>query len=86
MPKGKTTYLASLGFSFTCSIKEIKREFTTEKDRDNYKKRHQKMCRCANEQGINGITTHLNGKSNVVVNDMSKKMVDEKLYTLTEVC
>jgi hypothetical protein len=82
MPKGQSKYLASQGFAFTCSVKETKRYFITEKERENYKIRHQKTCSCVNAQGHECITNHIDGKSSVVVNDISKKFVDRKLYNV----
>ena len=82
MPKGQSKFLASQGFAFTCSVKDTKRTFTTEKECEKYKIRHQKICRCINGQGLDAITNHIGGKSSVVINDISKKIIDKKLYTV----
>ena len=67
-------YLGYSRYSHYCHIKDSKREFTTEKERKTYVKRHCKMCVCSYEIRCDAINDHLTHKSitKTTINDISQ--------------
>ncbi len=45
-------------FTYKCDIKQTSKSFTTEKERDRYKKRHWKFCVCHKNQYVFDETTY----------------------------
>lgn len=53
-------------FTYKCDVKNISKSFTTEKERDQYKKRHWKFCTCRNNQYVFDETTYFNTQKSVI--------------------
>jgi hypothetical protein len=53
-------------FTYKCDVKNISKSFTTEKERDQYKKRHWKFCTCHNYQYVFDETTYFNTQKSVI--------------------
>ena len=63
MPK---EFIISEAYTYKCDIKQISKSFPTEKERDQYRKRHWKFCKCRNYQYIFDETTYGNTKKTIV--------------------
>jgi hypothetical protein len=53
MPKGHVEQTTNISYGITCHIKGTTRLFTTEKEKNTYLRRHNKVCDC----GKNGRDT-----------------------------
>ena len=63
MPK---KYTVNEYFTYKCDINQTSRSFTTEKERDQYTKRHWTYCACHKNQYVFDEITYGNSKQAVV--------------------
>ena len=63
MPK---EIIISEAYTYKCDIKQISKSFPTEKERDQYRKRHWKFCSCRNNQYVFDEMTYANTKKSVI--------------------
>ena len=68
MPKGKNQKETFQGYHFVCVLKDIHKEFGTEKELNAYMKRHDKFCDCSLNMATGNLHLKLDRNNELDIN------------------
>ena len=70
MPKGKNQKEVFQSYHFMCMLKDIHKEFQTEKEMNTYLNRHDKFCDCRLKMATGNLHLKVDKDDELTINDL----------------